>query len=152
MQVANSMTRPQLTICPHTHMDILKTGELLHYFNHGTPDNMSDEFDINKRRKITTSLRVMNSLALLYNTLEYFQDQESYNVSKKSKLANWRTVKDDLISENELVLLADNWNYLRKSYLWMHPLYCKKGVALCTVNTVKHDILATGKYSELVAL
>ncbi len=110
-QVPNSMPRPQLMLCPHRHMDILKAAELLYYYVNEIPYNQSnDPFkDENKTKTFTTTLGVMGSLSKVYNMLENIPKNASEHV--KRKLTEWNKIKEDLMSESVLISLTDNFDY-----------------------------------------
>ena len=105
------MPRPQLTLCPHRYLDILKTAELLYYYSHEVQyDPAVDSFkDEQKTKMYKTTLGVMRTLSKVYSILENIPKSASREIKKK--LTDWKKIKDDLMSEDVLISLADTILY-----------------------------------------
>ncbi len=143
------MPRPQLVICPHTHMDIIKAGELRHYYENGIPDDWSNEISTDEQNKtqiLRTTVGVMENLVKIYNVLE---NNTNNNVSKK--LAEWKEVKEELVSENTLTRLAGNEDYFTKSLWTNKPLLCKlRGMACSIPDAYGLDFIISSSYQSCI--
>ena len=124
------MPHPLLAFCPHTHMDIIKAAELLHYYGQeGTQNDRSNKLN-DGNVVLDTSLGVMRSLKQIYQELNNIP--QAAGKEDLLKLASWQQVKDDLMSENVFIRLAkDNRKYFRKNLMvWL----CEKESVECNLS------------------
>ncbi len=144
-QVSNAMPRPQLTLCPHTHMDIIKAGELLHYYGNEIQDSRPHDIFPNTETKhiMETSVGVIKSLSNLYKELDKVPDTEHKNITNKLQI--WKNVKEDLLSASVFIALAKNKWYFEKSY----PDYVALLMILCQKENI--NINCTNKHIHTVS-
>ncbi len=168
VQVPNAMPRPQLTLCPHTHMDALKAAELLDHYMKETSQEKLDEVNsdpVNGSKTLNNSVGVMKSLVQMYRELNRVDG--STTKYELSKLANWKQVKDELMSENIFNTLAQNrwlpmpffdgrWHLdpSFKDLVTLFTLLCERGSLTCGEfrNSVVGGFLQANSYQKCITL
>ncbi len=137
LQVENSMPHPRLAICPHTHMDVIKSAELLRYYVQ--EDTRNNQLGAGKN-VLESTVGVMRSLVKIYNGLDSVPDIATKNDS--IKLAHWKQVMEDLMSENVLLRLshfrtrdyfAQRYYDRRQPLMW----FCEKESVACVNPTIQ---------------
>ncbi len=111
------MPSPHLIVCPHTHMDTLKTAELLQYYVEGIPENRSSELysgNMFKMKILEHSLGVMRTLTYMYK--EFDKNSMTAKETDSRKLADLKWLKEELMSESLFSSLAnlEDSAYFRK--------------------------------------